>query len=132
MDRRADNPVEVLVVDDQEQWREALRDVVGATPGLTVVGEARSGEASLDAAKRLGPRLVIMDVRMPGMGGIEATRRLVAAHPGIVVVLISGAGRDIDGLGPRDRVSFLHKEQVSPRTLAEAWAQHGVNGALPA
>ena len=125
MDPRAESPVEVLVVDDQERWRELLRDIVGATPGLTVVGEAPSGEASLESAARLAPRLVVMDVRMPGMGGVEATRRLKASHPDVVVVLVSVDGKDADGLGSCGAAAFLRKQQLSPRTLRAAWEQHG-------
>ena len=117
--------VEVVVVDDQPAWRKTLRDVVGATPGLAVVGEASSGEESLEAADRLAPRLVLMDVRMPGIGGIEATRRLSASHPGIVVVLVSVDGKDAEGLTTCGAATFLRKEQLSPRTLRAAWHEHG-------
>ena len=125
----AEGAVEVLVVDDQQRWREALRDVVGATPGLIVVGDAPSGEASLDAAARLAPRLVIMDVRMPGMGGVEATRRLKASHPDVVVVLVSVDGSDVDGLDSCGAAAFLRKEQLSPQGLGAAWDEHGGGGA---
>ena len=110
-------------MDDQERWRRLLRDVVGATPGLTAVGEAGSGEASLEAVERLAPRLVVMDVRMPGIGGIEATRRLLASHPGIVVVLVSGDGHHEDAFGSSDRVTFLRKERLSPQGLGAAWKE---------
>jgi DNA-binding NarL/FixJ family response regulator len=118
-------PVEVVVVDDQQTWRRTLRDVVGATPGLTVVGEASSGEESLEAAERLAPRLVVMDVRMPGMGGIEASRRLTASHPEIVVVLVSVDGNDANGLHSCGAATLLRKQQLSPRALRAAWQAHG-------
>lgn len=112
-------------MDDQQRWRELLRDVVSATPGLTVVGEARSGEASLEAVERLAPRLVVMDLRMPGMGGIEATRRLKASHPDIVVVLVSVDGKDADGLDTCGAAAFLRKERLSPQGLGATWQEHG-------
>jgi two-component system, NarL family, invasion response regulator UvrY len=120
--------VEVVVVDDQARWRATLADVVGETPGLTVVGEAGSGEESLEVVERLAPRLVVMDVRMPGIGGIEATRRLTATHPGLVVVLASVDGRDAEGLRTCGAATFLRKEQLSPRALRAAWQAHGEHG----
>src|SRR3954453_7545546 len=79
----------VLVVDDQAPVRETLRELVGRTAGMRLLGEATSGEGALREVDRLGPQLVIMDVRMPGLGGIGGTRRLTRAHPGIVVLLVS-------------------------------------------
>ena len=124
MDPAAESPVEVLVVDDQERWRGRLRDVVSATPGMTMVGEAGSGEASMEAVERLAPRLVVMDVRMPGMGGVEATRRLKASYPDAVVVLVSADCHDVDGLDSCGAAAFLRKERLSPRTLGATWQEH--------
>jgi DNA-binding NarL/FixJ family response regulator len=113
-------PVTVLVVDDQETFRTALRDLVTGTPGMAVVGEACSGEGAVEAVDRLAPALVIMDVRMPGMGGIEATRRMIARHPRIAVLLVSVDGRNVD---PHScgAVALLPKSQLSARALREAW-----------
>jgi DNA-binding NarL/FixJ family response regulator len=74
----------VLVVDDQELFRAVLRDVVSPTPDMTLVGEAASGEALVDAVEKLSPQLVVMDKRMPGIGGIEAAQRIRARRPEIV------------------------------------------------
>src|SRR5215470_6576805 len=81
--------VQTLVVDDQEAFRDVMRDVVGATPGFELVGEAASGEAALALVGELSPQLVLMDVRMPGIGGIEATRVLARGRPDLPIVLIS-------------------------------------------
>ena len=67
--------VTMLVVDDQEPFRDAMRELVAATAGFELVGEAASGEDALAAIGNLSPELVLMDVRMPGIGGIEATRQ---------------------------------------------------------
>jgi DNA-binding NarL/FixJ family response regulator len=122
-ERAEERAVEVLVVDDQDTFRTALRDLVTGTPGMAVVGEASSGEEALGAADRLAPGLVIMDVRMPGMGGIEATRRLTSSHPEVVVVLVSADSRDAapDSSGA---ATFLRKSQLSPRALRDAWEAH--------
>ena len=81
--------VRVLTVDDQIVFRRAAHDVIAATPGFEPVGDAESGEDALDEVERLRPELVLLDVRMPGIGGVEAARRIAAAHPETVVVLIS-------------------------------------------
>jgi len=74
--------VRVLVVDDQEIVRTALRLVIDRREGLTVVGEAADGEGAVARAVELRPDVVLMDVRMPGTNGVEATRRIVGDWPG--------------------------------------------------
>ncbi|MEV0737949.1 response regulator transcription factor [Streptomyces sp. NPDC050549] len=74
--------VRVLVVDDQEIVRTALRLVIDRREGLTVVGEAADGEQAVARAVELRPDVVLMDVRMPGTTGVEATRRIVGDWPG--------------------------------------------------
>ena len=123
--RGAEAPVSVLIVDDQEVFRAIVRDVVCATPDMTLVGEAASGEAAVDAVEELSPRLVIMDKRMPGIGGVEAARRIRARRPQIVVVLMSVEAPDSEVLKASGAVAFLHKRQLSPRALAELWRTCG-------
>ncbi|MDI3297891.1 MAG: response regulator transcription factor [Bacillota bacterium] len=82
-------PVRTLVVDDSPLARKAIRTVLEEAPDFLVVGEAGSGEEALGLAGELAPDLVLMDVRMPGIGGIEATRRLRALSPASVVVILS-------------------------------------------
>jgi two-component system, NarL family, invasion response regulator UvrY len=120
-----EGPVSVLVVDDQGLFRDVLRDVVLATPGMTLVGAAASGEAAVDAVEELSPRMVIMDKRMPGLGGIQAARLIRARHPEIVVVLVSVDESDPDMLEESGAVAFLHKRQLSPRALADLWRTYG-------
>jgi DNA-binding NarL/FixJ family response regulator len=86
---RAETDIAVLIVDDQPAYRTAMRDVVEATPGLWLVGEADSGEAAIAAAQDLSVQLVIVDKRMPGMGGFEACRAITERDPRIVVVVCS-------------------------------------------
>src|SRR5207342_2788677 len=73
------DPVPVLIVDDQAPFRRAARMVVTATPGFDVVGEAESGEEAVELYEALSPGLVLMDINMPGINGIEATRQITAA-----------------------------------------------------
>ena len=84
-----DKPLSVLVVDDQAPFRLAARAVLRRTEGFELVGEAANGLEAISLADELHPALVLMDINMPEMGGIEATRRIVAGHPDIVVILCS-------------------------------------------
>jgi len=115
----ADAAVAVLIVDDQRPFRAAARSVVGATRGFEVVGEASSGEEAIEKVDALSPQLVLMDINMEGIGGIEATRRICAAHPEVKVVLLSTY--DADDLPADARtcgaVGYVHKEQFGPDTL---------------
>jgi DNA-binding NarL/FixJ family response regulator len=70
--------VRVLTIDDQEMFRSIARDVIAATAGFESVGEADGGESGIEAVGRLAPDLVLLDVRMPGLGGIDVARRLAA------------------------------------------------------
>lgn len=118
------DPVTVLVVDDHDLFREALCDVVVATGGMTVAGEATSGEAALEAVEEIAPRLVIMDKRMPGIGGIEAARLIKSRHPEVVVFLISAETPQPDAL-QASGAAFLSKRELSPRALNDLWQAYG-------
>jgi CheY-like chemotaxis protein len=119
-------PVSVLVVDDQVSFRGALCGLVAATEGFALAGEAASGEAALDVMDELCPRLVIMDKRMPGMGGIEATRALTARHPEVVVLLISvEEPPDPSVLRSCGAASFARKLDLSSAVLRAVWRDHG-------
>lgn len=82
-------PVRVLVVDDNEAFRESLVVLLDAGE-VEVIGQAGSGEEALEAARSLSPDVVLMDVRMPGMDGVETTRRLKSAFPAVGVVALTG------------------------------------------
>ena len=118
-------PVSVLVVDDQDLFRDVMRDVVHATPGMELAGEAASGEAAIDAVQELSPQLVIMDKRMPGIGGIQAARRIGASHPAVVVVLVSVEAPTPEALEESGGAAFLNKRELSPRALTALWQNHG-------
>ncbi len=120
-----DDPVTVLVVDDHDAFRRAMRDIVTATDGFTFVGEAASGEAALTAASVLSPKLMLVDQRMPGMGGIEAARHLSERYPDLVVVLVSVEEPDTAAQRACGAAAFVRKHQLCPRLLREVWRDHG-------
>jgi DNA-binding NarL/FixJ family response regulator len=84
----------VLIADDQALVRVGLRKVLETEPELAVVGEAVNGEDAAAAAGRLRPDIVLMDIRMPVLDGIEATRRIVRAHPDTRVLILTTFGLD--------------------------------------
>ncbi len=115
--------VRVLVVDDQAPFRMAARAVVRRLAGFEAVGEAATGEEAVDRAAELRPDLVLMDINMPGINGIEATRRLLAAVPLAVVFLCSTY--PLDDL-PADAAecgasAYLNKEELSADSLRRLW-----------
>ena len=115
--------VRVLIVDDQEPFRRAIAAVVSETDGFVVVASTSSGEEALLAVTRLRPGLVLMDVNLPGIDGIEATRRITRdAYPPVVVLLSTYDQEDFDisGCGA---ASYLAKAAFGPDLLTAAWAR---------
>jgi DNA-binding NarL/FixJ family response regulator len=119
--------VRVLIVDDQAPFASAARAVVDAMPGFEVVGEAVSGEEAVELAAALTPDLVLMDVAMEGIGGIEAARRIAVRDPRTRTVLVSSYG--VQELGPAlhecGAIGFVAKVDFGSRALAEIWARGG-------
>lgn len=115
--------VRVLIVDDQLPFREAARMVVEMTDGFEVAGEAVNGDQALDLVEQLQPDLVLMDVQMPGMDGIETTRRIRAlTDPAVVVVMSTHESGDYQGMAlEAGAVGFLPKSNLGFDTLVEMW-----------
>ena len=116
--------VRVLIVDDQEPFRMAARMVVEATDGFEVVGESPTGEGSVEAAKDLNPDLVLMDVNLPGINGLEATRQILKNSNGTVVVLLLSTYEE-EEYAPRaaecGAASYISKSKFEPDRLTAAW-----------
>ena len=109
--------VTVLAVDDQATFLRTARSLIAATPGFEQVGEASSGPEALELAAELHPDLVLLDVRMPGMDGLETARRLVRADPRTVIVLTSL--EEVPELP--SSVAYLRKQDLSIHALRAVW-----------
>ena len=117
-------PVLVLVVDDHESFRRAASSVVEAAPGFAVAGAVATGEESLTAADVLKPDLILMDINLPGMDGLEATRRLRASARPPAVVLLSTYDESELGAQAREcgAVAYVAKSAFGTDRLAAVWA----------
>jgi DNA-binding NarL/FixJ family response regulator len=120
-------PHAVVVVDDQAPFRLAAKAVLRRLDCFELAGEASSGQAAIELVDALHPALVLMDINRPEMSGIEATRRIVAAHPDVVVFLCSTY--DVADLPPAvvdsGAAGYLNKEQFGADTLRRLWAERG-------
>jgi DNA-binding NarL/FixJ family response regulator len=118
--------VTVLTVDDQRIFLRTARSLISATPGFEQIGEAGSGEEALELVAHLRPDLVLVDVRMPGMDGVETARRLTEADPATTVVLISleevpQLSAAVDRAGA---AGYIRKQDLSTRSLTELWDRY--------
>jgi DNA-binding NarL/FixJ family response regulator len=119
--------VHVVMVDDYRPFLAVASEVIRAAPGFEPAGEFTSGPDAIAALPELEPGLMIVDIHMPGMNGIEVARRAIAILPSVVVVLITA-------LDPADvpadakqcgAASVVKKEDFSPELLARLWQAHG-------
>jgi DNA-binding NarL/FixJ family response regulator len=118
----ADAQVRVLVVDDQDPFRRAMSAVVDETEGFAVVGAVASGEESVAAAAALRPDLVLMDINLPGIDGIEAAGQISRAGTAPVVVLLSTYDEDDFDLTGCGAAAYISKSALSPARLLQVWS----------
>lgn len=127
----ASAPIRILLVDDQRLMREGLRMLLELEPDLEVVGEAADGAAALSEYARLLPDVVLMDIRMPGMDGVEATRRIRERWPDARIIIVTTFDEDayvFDGLRA-GALGYLLKD-ISGHDLAQAVRTVAAGGAL--
>jgi two-component system, NarL family, invasion response regulator UvrY len=115
--------ISVLIVDDQLPFRAVARTVIGLTGGFAVAGEAESGEDAVTQVDEHAPDLVLMDINLPGINGIEATRRIRAAHPETQVILLSTYSEADLPADAREcgALAYVHKEDFGPALVRELW-----------
>ena len=129
-DPRPSGTVGVLIVDDQPPFLVAARRLIASTPGFEFVGEATSGEGAVTLAAVLRPDLVLMDVRMPGLGGLAAARCITTARSAAAVVLVSADPQDVpaaaaEGCGA---LAVISKQQLRPSSLTALWRRCAARG----
>jgi DNA-binding NarL/FixJ family response regulator len=119
--------VSVMIVDDQLPFREAARAVLTRVQGFELVAEVDSGEAAVATSAAMEPDLVLMDINMGSLDGIEATRLITEARPTTKVILVSTYASD--DLPPSARssgaVAYVNKDELSPRVIRRLWEQGG-------
>jgi len=117
----ADRPIRILLVDDHEMVRTGLRAFLDLQEDMEVVGEAGSGEEALALTPRAAPDVVVLDLALPGMTGVEVARRMRTDHPDVkVVALTSFAGQDMVLPAVRAGVAGYLLKDVGPAELADA------------
>ena len=119
--------VRVLVVDDQAPFRAAARAVITRVKGFELAAEATSGEEAVELVSSLHPGLVLMDINMGEMDGLEATRIITAQHPETFVILVS-TYTEAD-MPPAARTcgaaAYVNKDELSPRVIRSLWDAGG-------
>lgn len=126
-DTRRQTEVTVMTVDDHAVFRQAAHDVIAATPGFEPVGEAELGEDALRLLSEVAPGLILLDVRMPGMDGLETARHLASARPEPTIVLITI--EDPNALPSEARscgaATIARKQDFCPKMLQRLWNAYG-------
>jgi DNA-binding NarL/FixJ family response regulator len=119
--QRGGHPIRILLVDDHAVIRQALRMLLESQPELEVVGDVENGREAVQAVERLNPDVVLMDVVMPGLNGLEATRQIRRSSPGTKVVMLSGFVDEdqlLDALRSGASGYIIKKSDVSELVLA--------------
>jgi DNA-binding NarL/FixJ family response regulator len=116
-----------MIVDDQPPFRAASRAVLARVKGFALTAEATSGEEAVALAAMLHPDLVLMDINMGEMDGIEATRRITSERPETVVILVSTYPEDELPAGARasGAAAYLNKDELSPSEVRALWDAGG-------
>ncbi len=111
--------VRVLIVDDHRLFAEALQAILSAETRIDVVGLAASGEEAMGQAAELQPDVVLMDISMPGVGGLEATRRILAKRQDVQVLMVTGSGarQDVDAARTAGAAGYVTKDRIAAELI---------------
>ena len=115
------HPIRVLIVDDEPLFREMVETLLDVEEGVEVIGKAQHGEQGVKLAQELDPDVIVMDVSMPVMDGLEATREIREQDPGALVLILSGGTSvtDVDRARVAGAAGYLSKERIAAELVAE-------------
>jgi DNA-binding NarL/FixJ family response regulator len=118
---RLPNPVRVLIADDEPLFVEMVEALLGAEEGLEVVGKARHGQDAVRLVRALAPEVVVMDISMPVMDGIEATREIRQHNPGARILILTGGSSvaEIDKARQAGAAAYLTKDRIASDLVNE-------------
>jgi DNA-binding NarL/FixJ family response regulator len=111
--------VRVLIVDDHRLFAEALRAILSSDRRIDVVGLAASGEEAVQKAKELEPDVVLMDISMPGLDGVQATRVILEEQPTVSVLMVTGsdARQDVDAARTAGAAGYVTKDKIAAELI---------------
>jgi DNA-binding NarL/FixJ family response regulator len=119
--RVSEDPVRLVIADDEPLFVEMVQALLAAEPGIDVVATAGDGRAALDLAQQLNPDVILMDVSMPVMDGIEATQKIRDSNPNACVLILTGGTNpgDVDRARQAGAAGYLTKDRISTDLVAE-------------
>jgi DNA-binding NarL/FixJ family response regulator len=111
--------VRVLIADDHRLFAEALRAILGSDGRIDVVGLAASGDEAVEKAKELEPDVVLMDINMPGLNGVEATREIRATQKNVQVLMVTGsdASQDLEAARTAGAAGYVTKDRIAAELI---------------
>jgi DNA-binding NarL/FixJ family response regulator len=112
-------PISVVIADDHRLFAEALETILAADERFEVVGRARDGAEAVELVQRLKPGVVLMDISMPVMDGIEATKRISASQPRVAVLMLTGSNArlDVDRARKAGAAGYVTKDKIAAELI---------------